>query len=218
MKKINMLLVFVLLIALQAVAVASSKNIDLREYQQATGTVNVLAAPFQNDNYYIATFNFNEQIRGNNINFYQGTCIVNNQDKSKMQPLLTKKVKANEDSVEEVLINKKQQMPYLQDFKTVQTTNVEAESIAGNDTNNIVFLGKFKVITAMGTFDDCIGIKIFNEETGEGMIQYLAKGCGVVYMEGVQANGMKTEIARLTEIRPLTEKQIQEFKNKYFAI
>lgn len=49
MKKL--LVVFVVLLTFQAVALASPKNIDLREYQQATGTINVLAAPFENDNF-----------------------------------------------------------------------------------------------------------------------------------------------------------------------
>ena len=42
----RLLVVFVVLLTFQAVALASPKNIDLREYQQATGTINVLAAPF----------------------------------------------------------------------------------------------------------------------------------------------------------------------------
>lgn len=54
----RLLVVFVVLLTFQAVALASPKNIDLREYQQATGTINVLAAPFENDNFYLATFNF----------------------------------------------------------------------------------------------------------------------------------------------------------------
>lgn len=60
---------FVVLLTFQAVALASPKNIDLREYQQATGTINVLAAPFENDNFYLATFNFDEQNKGDKVNF-----------------------------------------------------------------------------------------------------------------------------------------------------
>jgi len=60
----RLLVVFVVLLTFQAVALASPKNIDLREYQQATGTINVLAAPFENDNFYLATFNFDEQNKG----------------------------------------------------------------------------------------------------------------------------------------------------------
>ena len=37
----------------------------------------------------------------------------------------------------------------------------------------------------------CIGIKIYNEETGEGMIQYLIKVYGVIYLEGVHSDGSK---------------------------
>lgn len=214
MKKI--LLFFVILLTLQAVAVASPKQIDLREYQQATGTINVLAAPFEDDDFYLATFNFDEQKRGDKINFYQGTCIVTGQDRQVLQPLSVKKLTGNESNVKEAILNKKQVMPYMQDFRTVQVNSEEPKTYVGGDSTNIVYLGKFKVITNAGTFDDCIGIKIYNQETGEGMIQYLAKGCGVIYMEGVQADGSKIEIARLTEIRPLDETQIKEFKTKYF--
>ena len=49
----RLLVVFVVLLTFQAVALASPKNIDLREYQQATGTINVLAAPFESDNFYL---------------------------------------------------------------------------------------------------------------------------------------------------------------------
>ena len=76
----RLLVVFVVLLTFQAVALASPKNIDLREYQQATGTINVLAAPFENDNFYLATFNFDEQNKGDKVNFYQGTCIVDKEN------------------------------------------------------------------------------------------------------------------------------------------
>lgn len=56
----RLLVVFVVLLTFQVVALASPKNIDLREYQQATGTINVLAAPFEDDSFYLATFNFDE--------------------------------------------------------------------------------------------------------------------------------------------------------------
>lgn len=108
-------------------------------------------------------------------------------------------------------------MPYLQDFKIVQTNSKESKAYTGGDATNIVLLGKYKVVTSIGTFDDCIGIKIYNKETGEGMIQYLAKGYGVVYLEGVNSDGSKVEIAYLREIRPLDEVQIQEFKKRYFV-
>lgn len=214
MKKL--LLVFVVLLIFQAVAVASPKQIDLREYQQATGTINVLAAPFEEDDFYLATFNFDEQMLGNKVNFYQGTCLVGGQDGQVLHPLSVKKITGNEENINEAILNKQQDMPYMQDFRTVQTNSEEPKIYTGGDATNIVYLGKFQVITSIGTFDDCIGIKIYNQETGEGMIQYLAKGCGVVYMEGVQSDGSKVEIARLTEIRPLNEDQIKEFKTKYF--
>ena len=71
-------LLFILsaLIAVNASAFASPANIDLREYQQSPKIVNVMAAPFENDNFYIATFNFDQQQNGNKINFYQGTCLI----------------------------------------------------------------------------------------------------------------------------------------------
>ena len=213
----RLLVVFVVLLTFQAVALASPKNIDLREYQQATGTINVLAAPFENDNFYLATFNFDEQNNGDKVNFYQGTCIVDKENQKVLQPLLVKRVIGSEDKVSEVVLNKRQEMPYLQDFRTVQTNSKKTKVYTGGDATNIVLLGKYKVVTSMGTFDDCIGIKIYNEETGEGMIQYLAKGYGVVYLEGVHSDGSKVEIAYLSEIRPLDEAQIEKFKTKYFV-
>lgn len=214
MKKL--LLFFVVVLIFQAVAVASPKQIDLREYQQATGTINVLAAPFEEDDFYLATFNFNEQILDNKVNFYQGICLVGGQNKQVLQPLSVKKIIGDEKDITEAILNKQKDMPYMQDFRTVQTNSKEPKTYTGGDATNIMYLGKFQVITSIGTFDDCIGIKIYNQETGEGMIQYLAKNCGVVYMEGVQSDGSKVELARLTEIRPLNEEQIKEFKTKYF--
>ena len=79
-----------------------------------------------------------------------------------------------------------------------------------------MFLGKFKVITENKSFDDCIGIKIYNKKTNEAMTQYLAKGQGVVYMEGVRADGSKVESARLSEIRPRTQEDIQDLRNGSF--
>ena len=107
----RLLVVFVVLLTFQAVALASPKNIDLREYQQATGTINVLAAPFENDNFYLATFNFDEQNKGDKVNFYQGTCIVDNENQKVLQPLLVKRVIGSEDKVSEVVLNKRQEMP-----------------------------------------------------------------------------------------------------------
>ena len=49
------------------------------------------------------------------------------------------------------------------------------------------------------------------------MIQYLAKGYGVVYMESIKTDGAKQEIAHLEEVRPLNEADIISFKTKYFA-
>ena len=202
---------------LQAVAVASPKNIDLREYQQATGTINVLAAPYQDSTFYLATFNFDEKNKGNDLDYYQGTCIVGGKDKEVLQPLSVKKISGTEKNVKESIINKNKQMPYLQQARVVQTNSVEPKQYVGGDATDVVFLGKFKVTTKAGVFDDCIGIKIYNKDTGEGMIQYLAKGCGVVYMEGVKADGTKTEIAHLAEIRALDNTQVENFKTKYFG-
>ena len=119
----RLLVVFVVLLTFQAVALASPKNIDLREYQQATGTINVLAAPFENDNFYLATFNFDEQNKGDKVNFYQGTCIVDKENQKVLQPLLVKRVIGSEDKVSEVVLNKRQEMPYLQDFRSVQSNS-----------------------------------------------------------------------------------------------
>lgn len=202
---------------LQAVAVASPKNIDLREYQQATGTINVLVAPYQDSTFYLATFNFDEKNKGDNMDYYQGTCIVGGKNQDVLQPLSVKKITGDEENVRESIINKNKQMPYAQKARVVQTNSVEPQPYVGGDSTDVVFLGKFKVITKAGTFDDCIGIKIYDKNTGEGMIQYLAKGCGVVYMEGVKADGTKTEIAHLAEIRALDNAQVENFKNKYFA-
>lgn len=99
----------------------------------------------------------------------------------------------------------------------MQTTSAEPQTYLGGDSNNIVYLGRFKIITQAGTFDDCIGIKIYNDKTGEGMVQYLAKGYGVVYMESIKADGTAEEIAHLEEIKPLQEEDIASFKAKYFA-
>ena len=83
------------------------------------------------------------------------------------------------------MLNKRQEMPYLQDFRTVQTNSKKPKVYTGGDATNIVLLGRYKVVTSMGTFDDCIGSKV--------------------------------EIAYLSEIRPLDEAQIEEFKTKYFV-
>ena len=87
----RLLVVFVVLLTFQAVALASPKNIDLREYQQATGTINVLAAPFENDNFYLATFNFDEQNKGDKVNFYQGTCIIDKENQKVLMCVLPTK-------------------------------------------------------------------------------------------------------------------------------
>ena len=117
----RLLVVFVVLLTFQAVALASPKNIDLREYQQATGTINVLAAPFENDNFYLATFNFDEQNKGDKVNFYQGTCIVDKENQKVLQPLLVKRIIGSEDKVSEVVLNKRQENAIFAGFlETVQ--------------------------------------------------------------------------------------------------
>lgn len=195
---------------------ASSANIDLREYQQSPKILNVMAAPFENDNFYIATFNFDGQQTKDKLNFYQGICLID-KDNNKLNPLNVKKIVTNATQSSEIVLNKQKQAPYKQDYRCVQTTSAEPQTYLGGDSNNIVYLGRFKIITQTGTFDDCIGIKIYNDKTGEGMVQYLAKGYGVVYMEGIKADGTAEEIAHLEEIKPLQEEDIASFKAKYFA-
>lgn len=203
------------LIAFNVNAFASPANIDLREYQQSPKIVNVMAAPFENDKFYIATFNFDQQQNGNKINFYQGTCLID--QNNKLNPLNVKKVTGTTSETSEIILNKQGEPPYKQTYRQVQTTSEKPQAYLGGDSTNIVYLGKFKIITKAGTFDDCIGIKIYNEKTGEGMIQYLAKGYGVVYMEGIKTDGAKQEIAHLEEVRPLDEADITSFKTKYFS-
>lgn len=214
MKKL--LLILSVLFIFQAEVFAASSDVDLREYQQSAGTVNVLAAPFEDANSYLATFNFDKQVLGNNVNYYQGVCIVDQKDNKTLHPLTVKQITGNEQQFSETILDKNGNKPYKQDFRKVQTSSDKPLTYVGGEATNVVFLGKFKIVTEDKTFDDCIGIKIYNKNTNEAMIQYLAKGQGVVYMEGVRADGSKTEIARLTEVRPLTEKDIQDFKNGYF--
>ena len=214
MKKL--LLILSVLFIFQAEVFAASSDVDLREYQQSAGTVNVLAAPFENANFHLATFNFDKQVLGSNVDFYQGVCLVDQKDNKTLHPLTVKKITGNEQQFSETVLDKNGNKPYKQDFRKVQTTSNDPLIYTGGDATNIVFLGKFKVVTEDKSFDDCIGIKIYNQKTNEAMIQYLAKGQGVVYMEGVRADGSKVEIARLSEVRPLTQQDIQDFKNGYF--
>lgn len=213
LKKLFFVLMALLVFNVTAFA---SADIDLREYQQSPKILNVMAAPFENDNFYIAIFNFDQKQIGDKINFYQGTCLVD-KAKNKLNPLTVKKIVGTNSQVSEIILNKQQTAPYKQDYRQVQTTSFEPKAYLGGDSDNIVYLGKFKIITAGGTFEDCIGIKIYNEKTGEGMIQYLAKGYGVVYMEGIKADGTTQEIAHLEEIQPLQDKDISSFKTEYFV-
>ena len=202
-------------LAFNVTVFASSANIDLREYQQSPKILNVMAAPFENDNFHIATFNFDQQQTEDKLNFYQGICLID-KDNNKLNPLNVKKIITTGTQSSEIVLNKQKQPPYKQDYRQVQTTSSRPQNYLGGDSNNIVYLGKFKIITKAGTFDDCIGIKIYNDKTGEGMVQYLDKGYGVVYMEGIKADGTAEEIAHLEEIHPLEDEDISSFKTKYF--
>ena len=215
MKKI--LLIAIMLIMCQVVAFASEKNIDLKDYQQAPGTINVLSTSFDGNNSYLATFNFEQKEQGDKINFYQGTCLVDQKDNETLLPLSVKKIKGNSESFSEVILDKKDNAPHKQDFRTVQTTREADVAYLGGDSTDLVMLGNFKVKTSAGTFDDCIGVKIYNKTTGEGMVQYLAKGYGVVYIEGVKSDGSKVEIARLQETRNFNNEDIKWFKDNYFV-
>ena len=128
-----------------------------------------------------------------------------------------KKVVGTDSQISEIVLNKQGKVPHKQDYRKVQTNSPEPQMYLGGDSDNIVYLGKFKIVTAAGTFDDCIGVKIYNDKTGEGMVQYLAKGYGVVYMEGIKADGSRQEIAHLEEIQPLHEEDISSFKTEFFA-
>ena len=206
---------FMVLAAFHTTAFASC-DIDLREYQQSPQILNVMAAPFEDDNFYIATFNFDRKQSGDNIDFYQGTCLID-KTKNKLNPLTVKKVVGTDSQISEIVLNKQGKVPHKQDYRKVQTNSPEPQMYLGGDSDNIVYLGKFKIVTAAGTFDDCIGVKIYNDKTGEGMVQYLAKGYGVVYMEGIKADGSRQEIAHLEEIQPLHEEDISFFKTEFFA-
>ena len=50
-----------------------------------------MAAPFEDDNFYIATFNFDRKQSGDKIDFYQGTCLID-KTKNKLNPLTVEKV------------------------------------------------------------------------------------------------------------------------------
>ncbi len=217
MKKI-FVLAAVMLMAFCSIAFAGEKKVDLRDYQQAAGTVNVLATSFDGVDSYIATFNFDRTQNANKINYYQGTCIVDQNNDKVLQPLLVKKITGNEKQFSEVILDKIGNAPYKQDYRRVQTNDDSPALYVGADANRILLTtDKASVSTNAGTFDDCIAIKIYNEETGEGMVQYLAKGYGVVYLEGLKSDGSKVEIAKLQETRPLDNTEIESFKTKYFV-
>lgn len=220
MKKILLIIASTIFMICSTVAFAATndvKSVDLREYQQTPGTINVLAAPFEGTDSYLATFNFEHIQKGDSVDFYQGICVVDQRDRETLHPLTVKKIKGNEEQFSEAILDKKGNMPYKQDFRRIQTSSKEAVSYQGGDSTDIVLLGKFKVTTSAGTFDDCIGIKIYNRTNGEGMIQYLAKGIGVVYMEGIKADGSKVEIARLEQMRDFDDADISWFKQSYFV-
>ncbi len=211
-------LTVVMLIAFCSIAFAGEKEIDLRDYQQAPGTVNVLATSFNGVDSYVATFNFDRTQNVNKVNYYQGTCIVDRNNEKVFQPLLVKKITGNEQQFSEVILDKKGNAPYKQDYRRVQTNDKSPVVYIGGDSDRIrLTADKASVTTNAGTFDDCIAIKIYNEKTGEGMVQYLAKGYGVVYLEGLKSDGSKVEIAKLQETRPLDNTEVESFKTKYFA-
>ena len=219
------LAVFVLIWALQSVCLAASVKqlpdgaaADLREYQQSVGTLNVMTAPFDGVPMYVAAFNFDQQKADDKTEFYRGIGILPQGSADKLHILLVKKVIGSADSFAEQLVNKDGTTVYKQSLRAVQTDSAVPVAYFGGDADKMVYMGRFAVQTAAGSFDDCIGIKIYNDKTHEGMVQYLAKGCGIIYLEGVRADGSAVAIAELHEIQPLSDEQAKLYKQQYFSL
>lgn len=220
MKKALLFLAAILMIQSSCLAASVqqlpvAEKTDLRQYQQAQGTLNVIAAPFDGAQMYIGAFNFGRQENSSAVTFSRGIALMN-LESGKMYPLLIKKVSGTSSCFSEQLINKDGTEPYKQSSKTVQTDSSVPIAYIGGDADSVVLTGRFAVNTAGGSFSDCIGVKIYNSKTGEGLIQYLAKGHGIVYLEGVRADGSTVPVAELHEIKTMNDAAAADFKQQYF--
>lgn len=215
---------FVLAWALQSVCLAASvkqlpngNEVDLRAYQQKQGTLNVMAASFDGAQMYLGAFNFDGYESDGKMAFSRGIGIFADQAAQQLRPLLVKQVSGSAQGFSEQMVNKDGTAPYKHNMHAVQTGSRVPVIYIGGDATNMVMLGRFAVTTGGGNFDDCIGIKIYNDKTGEGMVQYLAKDHGIIYLEGVRSDGSSAAIAELHEIRSMDEAAADNFKQNYFT-
>lgn len=221
MKKALLLLAAVLMIHSACLAASvqqlplSAEKTDLRQYQQAQGTLNVMAAPFDGAQMYIGAFNFGRQEDSSAVTFSRGIALMN-PESGKMSPLLVKKVSGTSSCFSEQLISKDGTEPYKQSSRAVQTDSAVPIAYIGGDADSMVLTGRFAVNTAGGSFSDCIGVKIYNSKTGEGLIQYLAKDHGIIYLEGVRADGSTAPVAELHEIKTMDDAAAADFARQYF--
>ena len=221
MKKAFLLLAAIMMLQSACLAASvqqlplSAEKTDLRQYQQAQGTLNVMAAPFDGAQMYIGAFNFGRQEDSSAVTFSRGIALMNPEN-GKMYPLLVKKVSGTSSCFSEQLINKDGTEPYKQNSRAVQTDSAVPIAYIGGDADSMVLTGRFAVNTAGGSFSDCIGVKIYNSKTGEGLIQYLAKDNGIIYLEGMRADGSTVPVAELHEIKTMDDAAAADFVQQYF--
>lgn len=215
LKLISTLWIALAILSTVNLASASGYNVNLDEYQQNPNTINIMKASFGDGNFYIANFNYDAKPVADGMQYYQAICIYNPKFDS-LSPLNAKRITQQQQTLKEELVNRNHSLMLW--ATPVISANLSKKSTLYSPFKDYrVSCTGFTQLTQAGQiFKDVAIIEISNPQTGEKMLQYLAKGHGVIKISAVKADGTIIDIASLHKIKALNPQDVSDFIGKYF--